>query len=402
MILAPCIAALLVCFFVPGAESANLNATPSISLGTSWDSNIFYTASDEQSDYVFRAVPSIILSLEGPTTKAELGGAIVAERYADHDELDSADATKSVDFRLVHTGPRSTIAPYARYVETNDITQRNILAPTVSGTPEPGAPPDATLISGRVNTEEYSGGLRFSYLLSPNTTLGIGGGGLKRDFSENTSGYTSSKTWTGDVFLSHQLTPLFSMGVFINTSYNTYEGQPDSRTYSGGLRGTYRASEYTTLEATGGATYLRQDTGTGDGKNDDWYPNGSISLVYAKLYFQATLRGSYDIAGGGSYGATTKRGTISLALSDRFSESWSWDLSGYYQRNHSTDNIATVEENVDYASGTAGLRYYIVSWASARLSGSIYRQNSDTLPTNDIDRESVLLELILGNTFNLY
>jgi len=59
-------------------------------------------------------------------------------------------------------------------------------------------------------------------------------------------------------------------------------------------------------------------------------------------------------------------------------------------------------EDVDTAVGAAGIGYEIVSWASVRLSGNIYRQRSATPLAADLDRESVLLELNLGKTFNLF
>jgi hypothetical protein len=392
---------LLACVAVSQAESANVNATPSLSLGASYDSNILNSSSNEESDYVFRAVPRLVISLESPTTKAEFGGAIEAEKYADHDELDNADATKSVDFRLVRTGPRSTISPSARYVETNDITRRYLFAPSDIPITEPIVPVE-TLIAERVQTKEYSGALQISYLVSPKVTLGIGGAGLKRDFSANTSGYTGSKTWTGNGSVSYQFTSRFFGGLSFNTSYNTFEGRPNSHTYSGELTGRYNVTEKTTLNASAGATYLRESTGVGDEKNDEWSPTGSLALAYAERDFRATLLGSYAVAGGGSFGTTTKRGTLALAFSNRFARWWSWDLSGSYQRNRSTGDQTGGTEDVDTVSGAAGMRYEIVPWASVRLSGNIYRQRSDSSLGQDLDRETVLLELNLGKTFNLF
>ena len=392
---------LLACVAVPEAESANVNARPSLSLGASYDSNIFNSSFNEESDYVFRAVPRLVFSIESPTTRAELGGAIEAEKYADHDELNNADATKSVDFRLVRTGPRATISPSARYVETNDITRRNLFAPSDIPTTEPDVPVE-TLIAQRVRTKDYSGALQISYIVSPKVTLGIGGGGSKRDFSENTSGYTGSKTWTGNGSVSYRFTTRVSGGLSFSTSYNSFEGRPNSRTYTGGLTGTYKVTKNTTLNASGGATFLRESTGVGDEKNDEWSPTGSLSITYAERDFRASLRGSYAVAGGGTFGTTTKRGTLTLAFSDRFARWWSWDLSGSYQNNQSTGDQTLGTEDVDTASGAAGIGYQIVSWASVHLSGNIYRQQSDTPLAGDLNRESVLLELKLGKTFNLF
>lgn len=386
---------------VPEAGAANLNATPSLTLGASWDSNIFNTASDEESDYVFRAAPRLSLSLEGPTTRAELTGGIEGEKYADHEELDEATATKSAEFRLTRTGPRLTITPSARFVETNDVTRRGIFSLEPAPVPEPGFLPEESVIAERIRSKIYSGALPLSYLLSPKLTLGLGGSAAKREYVENVSGLTGSRTVAGNASLIYSFTPRASAGVFFATSYNSYDGFPNSRTYTGGLRGTYRATEHTTVSASGGATLLRESTGVGDEVNEEWSPSGNLSLAYARQDFRAVLSGSYAVSGGGSFGRTTKRGTVSLALSDRLGRSWFWDLAGAWQNNRSTGRQIGTKVDIDTASGTAGLRFQAASWASFRLSGNIYRQRSKTSFGQDLDRETALLELILGNTFQL-
>lgn len=393
---------LAVFLFVSRADAANLNATPSLLIGAGWDSNIFNTESNEQTDYVFRAAPRLSLSLEGPTTKAELIGGIEGEKYADHDELDEAAATKTVGFRLVRTGPRMTITPSARFVETNDVTRRGIFALEPVPAPDPGFLPVETVIAERVRSKDYSGALQISFLLSPTTTLAIGGSGAKREYSGNSSGLTDSRTFTGNASLAYRFTPRLSAGIFFDTGYNSYDARPNSRTYSGGLRGTYQATEHTTVSASGGATLLRESTGVGGEVNEEWSPTGSLSLAYARQDFRAILSGAYAVSGGGSFGRTTDRGTVSLALSDRFVRSWFWDLSGFWQNNRSTGGLTGTEEDIDTASGTAGLRYQAASWASFRLSGNLYRQRSKTSIGRDLDRETVQLDMTLGNTFNLF
>lgn len=393
---------LTIVFSVHRADAANLDVTPSILLGASWDSNIFNTESNEQTDYVFRGAPRLTFTVSSPTVRMDLTGAVEGEKYAEHDELDNADTTKSVDFRLVRTGPRLTFAPSVRFVETDDITRRNLGVPPDSPPPGPGVPTAESLITERIRTREYSGALQISYLLSRNVTLAVGGGALKRDFKENLSGLTDSRTVTGNGSFAYQFTPRTSGGIFFGTAYNSFDDRPNSRTYSGGVRGTYRASERTTVSASGGATFLRESAGVEDGVNEEWFPTGSLSLAYGSQDFRATLSGSYTVSGGGSFGRTTERGTVSLALTDRFSRAWSWDLSGSWQNNRSTGGQTGTEEDIDTASGTAGLRYQAASWASFRLFGNLYRQRSNTSIGRDLDRETVQLDMTLGNTFNLF
>lgn len=384
------------------ASAANLNATPSLALSGSWDSNIFNTELNEESDYVFRAAPRLSLALEGPTTKGELIGGIEGEKYADHDELDDETATKSVELRLTRRGPRLTITPSARFVETNDTTRRDVLALTADPISAAGVLPVETVITERVRMREFSGALRIAYVLSPTLALDLGGGAQKREFAENVSGFEDSESVTGYASLLHSFTPRTRAGVFFETSYNSFDEAPNSRSYTAGLRGSYRASEFTTIDASAGATLLREDVPGVDETDDEWFPTGSISVAYAKEDFRATLLGSYAVAGGGSFGETTERTTVSLALSDRFAPQWSWNLGGSFQRNRSTDDQVASPEEIDTASAGAGIRYQAATWASIGLSGNMYRQRSDTTAGRDLDRETALLDVTVGNTFRLF
>jgi hypothetical protein len=227
-----------------------------------------------------------------------------------------------------------------------------------------------------------------------------GGGGTRRDFDENTGGLIDSRSLNGNLSMMYRVTEGFSSGFFLDTSYNSFTGRPNSRIYSGGLSGSYRLTENNTLDARAGATLNRESIGTGDQKREEWSPSGRVSLTYAKKEFQAKILGSYELAGGGTFGRTTKRANAVLALTDQFAKGWWWDLSGSGQNNRSTDD-AVVEDLVS-ASGKAGIRYMPVKWATLSLSGNIFRQWSHGLVGGDLQRESVMFGVSLADTYNLY
>ncbi len=62
----------------------------------------------------------------------------------------------------------------------------------------------------------------------------------------------------GDTSLSYKFTPLFSSGLFFNTSYNTFENGTDSRVFAGGLTGAYRFSPAFTVDARAGASHMKE------------------------------------------------------------------------------------------------------------------------------------------------
>jgi hypothetical protein len=381
------------------AASANLRAIPSVALEERWDSNVFSTSSDEESDFVFRASPKLALSIDTFQSTVDLSGGIDFEKYAEHTELEANPVTKYFQLTMntpLRVTPRFSARPSARYVETRDAIRRIELTQA----PEPGLPPSESFVSQRTEVQEISGSMQLTYVLAPNVDLGIGGGAVRREFSEETSGLVDSRTLTGNASIAYRLTSRFTSGLYFDTSYNSFDNRPNSRTYAGGLSGTYLLTEKFTIDARAGASLARESTGVGDEKTDTWSPSGKLSITYAQRDLRATLLGSYELAGAGSLGRTTRRGNVVLTLTDRFAPRWSWNISGYYQTNRSTDDVVT--EDLVSASGTAGIAYQAAEWASLRLSANAFRQWSHGLTGDDLERNSVMLGITLSNVYPVF
>jgi hypothetical protein len=392
---------MVICSISFPGEAANINILPSLTLEEEWDSNIFNSSTNEESDFIFRARPALTLYLEAFHSTAKITGGFEYEKYAEFDQLDETSATNNFDltvsepFRIT---PNFSLLPSASYVETRDSTRRNSFIKSES----PDLPPSEAVVTDRGKERNYRGSLQITYLLNPNVDLGIGGGGTRRDFVDDVPGSDEedSTTYTGDASVSYRISPRFSSGVFLNTSHNTFETSPDSRSYSGGLSARYLISPFYILDVRAGASYYDEDADETGQSSDEWSPSGTVSLTYTWQYFQATLLGSYGFAGGGSFGSATKRGSVRLTLTSQFAEGWWWDLSGYYQNNSSAGDVD--EGDVNTAEGTAGIRYAAAEWASFSLSGKILRQRSDGLDADDIDQESLFLGITLSKLYRLY
>ncbi len=384
-------------YAVTPAISANLIATPGISLEERWDSNIQNTATDEISDFVTRATPRLAVTVETYRTRLNLAGGVDFERYAKHSEFNEKAAIffDMNTARPLQFTPRFSLLPSVRIAETNDPARRNVLTQS----PIAGLPPSETIVTARTKTREYSGSLQFTYLLTPNVGLGLGGGGTKRTFLDNNAGGIDSDSVSGNASISYRFTPRFSSGIYSSASRNTFENDTDSRTYNLGLSMNYLFSEHFTLDARAGANYLKETIATGEETTTS--PSGQLSLTYNSRDFKTALLGSYELAGGGSFGVTTHRGTIQLSLADRFAQRWWWDLSGSYQINRSLDTPRT--EDVSTWYGNAGLRYQAAEWASFRLAGSLVRQGArNSIEGSDLDRNSITLGLDLNKAYKLF
>lgn len=386
-------------FAVSSAESANFIATPQLMLEERWDSNIENSSDNTISDFVLRASPRLTLAMETPDFRIGLMGGIDYQRYASHDELNGKAATV---FGLSTSGPlkftpQLSVTPTIRYVETRDSVRRNELTESTI----PGLPPSESVVTVPTKVREVSGFLQMTYLVSPKLDFGLGGGGTKRTNIDNNTTVVDSKTLTGNTSLAYRFTPRLSSGLYLATSYNTFGNDTDSRSYGGGLTTAYALSETLSLNGRLGMSYVKEHLAAGETRIFR-SPSGILSITYSgERSFQAYMEGSYDIAGSGSFGVTTRRGNVLLRLTERFTEKWMGNLSGSWQNNRSIDTSHSLD--ITTWTGSAGIRYQPIQWASISLSGRVTRQRSNNSSSSlDVDREYVLLGLDLSTNYQLF
>jgi len=380
------------------AIPADLRAVPSISLEGSWDSNIFNTSSNEQSDIILRAIPGLAVYFDAFQTTTAISGRFEFEWFADNRDL--ADNPSTIDLVLstavpMQITPRFSLSPYVGFLETTDSWRRTqLISP-----PTPDIPPSNQIITGRTKSRDYRAGLTMKYLVSPRVDFTLGGGATKTEYlsASTDQGQQDTRTIFGDTTVQYRFNPRFSSGVFVNAVYETYVTDPDSQTISTGLTGTYRTEQYYTLSGRVGVAHSQQDAGPTSEETDYWRPTASLSLNYNKKHFSASLAANTEPTGGSGYGVITDRFTVWLNLTDQFAERWWWDLSGSYQRNKSIDD--PTDASISTWWGGAAIRYNAAKWASLYVKGDIFRQRGSSVEGADYDRETVTVGVDLHTNY---
>jgi hypothetical protein len=381
------------------ASAARIDITPAITLDQVYDSNVFNTNGNEKEDFLFRATPALTFSLKMPETTLNLRASMSSETYYKYTELSDTPSTVTIALDAtppLRISPRFSISPSGHFVQARNSYLRTQQVPTE----DPLAPPS---IASEVTTQksrDYGAALQASYLLTEKTIFSLGGGFSKLQYLDNTTANIGSRVINGSTSLSYRFTPRFSSGVFFNTSYNTFENGTDSRVFAGGLSGTYSLSPSFTVDARAGATHAKETSTTGVPETTNTSPYGALSLGYSERDFRVVLSGTFEQAGGGNLGVTTRRETVSLSVSDQFARRWWANLSGTYQVNRPLES--NVSGDLTSAAGSAGVRHKPLEWMDVHLTGSGFRQSGNGTLGSDLTRYSAFLGITVANTYNIY
>lgn len=385
------------------AASVRLDAIPSLRIAEGWYSNVYNASGDEVSSPGTRVSPGIAFKFtSADNVTLHLSGNYEKVWYHDP-EAEEADYNTWF-FRLDSTGgwkltPTLSMLPSVYYVNTTNSYRRVQLLP--SG--DPLVPPVTITNYGDVKSQDFGGGLSFEYLVSPNVSMGLSGNYVERRFPDDNvsgSGLKDSSQAGGGVSVSYSVSPRTKVGLSGSWSRQTFEGSPNSDTYSGGFLYSYQFSPASRLEAAVGASHIRQESATGQPEESKTSPTGTIKLVHAAGTFSSTIYGSYVYSGGSGFGESTRQGTVGLILSDQFTREWSWNLSGAYQVSKSVFTSEAVDLKTRY--GAAGLRYQPWQWAGLDLTGSYSHQTSDGLLGIDLETYSAVLGFTIGRPYNIY
>jgi hypothetical protein len=386
------------------AEAVRLDMTPSIRLQEEYNSNVYNASTDEVSSLGTRATPGLALTFTS-SDNVTLGLSASFERvwYNNSDAKNAEGDTWY--FRVDSSGgwmltPTLSIVPSVYYLNSTDSYRRSQLVPTG----DPVLPPVSITNYGNTKSEDFGGGLRFDYLVSPNVTVGVGGryGEHRTTSNDNVTvnGLEDSTQAGGDVSVTYLLSPRTKVGMLLAGNHQTFDTSPDADVYSAGAIYGYRFTELLRFDMTFGASYIRQKAGPGVPAENKTSPAGFFTLAYDTPAFQSKLYGSALYSGLSGYGQPTREGSLGLTFSGNFTREWSWNLGGAYQVSKSVFDEGSVDTTTTYATGA--LRYQMWQWVGLDLNGNLSHQTSSGDIGSDINNYSVLLGFTVGKPYQIY
>jgi hypothetical protein len=386
------------------AEAVRLDMNPSIRLQEEYNSNVYNASTDEVSSLGTRATPGLALTFTS-SDNVTLGLSASFERvwYNNSDAKNAEGDTWY--FRVDSSGgwmltPTLSIVPSVYYLNSTDSYRRSQLVPTG----DPVLPPVSITNYGNTKSEDFGGGLRFDYLVSPNVTVGVGGryGEHRTTSNDNVTvnGLEDSTQAGGDLSLSYLVSPRTTVGVLVAGNHQTFETNPDADVYSAGVIYGYRFTEFLRLDLTAGASHIRQKAGPDTPEESKTSPSGFFTLTYNKQSLQVKAFGSGVYSGLSGYGQPTREGTLGLTVADAITREWSWNLTGTYQISKGAFNTDSID--VTTKLGNAGLQYKPWEWGSLALNGIMERQTSSGQVGSEIDNYSTILSFTIGKPYNLY
>ena len=156
--------------WLPLPALAELKIVPSLTVSEQYDSNVLFTSSGSESDFVTIVTPKLTATYKGRPLDATLSGSVSSAFYADHSDLNNVSAAGSLTVDLT------------QLVSRLDKRARLQLSDSVYYTPEPAAFVSATesnpFATGqqpqRVRTFTYSSSVTGGYALTPIVDLTAG------------------------------------------------------------------------------------------------------------------------------------------------------------------------------------------------------------------------------------
>ncbi len=281
-----------------------------VGLDSIYDSNLFLTAEDEESEVTLSLSPSIGYTSDpegGAPTVITAGYSPSANAYLNNSDLNSVDQSGSVS--MVVTGSRTTISAYAGYSQD-------------SGTDR--------LAGGFFTGTSLSLGAQANYQLAPRTSVFAGwsssiadygngqevtpgGGGGAADSADSAVGFDDHSFSAGGFWAA---TERFSIGPAFNYSLTSSDNTGNRDSWGASVQASYKAAEKINLGASAGV-----QTSDNSREEDD---SGNYN-------FTGSLNASYQINALWSWSGSIQSGVVPSPIQTNYVIN-SWSVSSSLNR----------------------------------------------------------------------
>jgi len=329
-----------------GVRADERRIIPSVAVTQEYISNLFWTANNEQDDFINTVSPGLELVERTERLDARLRGVMDLTSYFEFDELNSVDHDYlgTVSYYLTPTLQVSGEAQYVKDSRTDRLVEETGLA----------------VGAATLEREHYKAGGQWT--VTEKTAVGLSYTYGEDDY--DTDRFTSYDANTFTLDLTHNLGTYFPETVgLLNLSYTKYNFPTSTENYYALTIGAEKKLRETwSLLAYAGPRFTRAKYETTrrvyvlypivyyltptEETEKDWGVAANVDLKYKGEVTRASLAFSEDVlpATGSVGGTTTERSTVKFNITRRLTEKFRAGLFARFFRNKADAKVATIRE----------------------------------------------------------
>jgi hypothetical protein len=361
--------------------AADWALSPSISVIETYDSNLRFSADDEESDFVSAVKPKVSLSGETDRSRLRLDSVLVGEKYIDNSDLDTIYTDNRLNLSHKWT-QRIETALNADFIRDSSLETELL---------------EAGIRTIRADRYRYNGGLTQKYALTESVLLSMGASAGETIYPDEE--LPDIQRWEANLNPQWAITERDTLGS--NIYYQNYDYSNSSTIqYLGGLlfwerklsetltfnagagyRFTWIEAPILTLELdprTGFRIVRRTEESTDDGLiflaaiDKKWSERFTTSLTLTRDQYNSTDARSFE--------RTSARANLNYLLSEKTS----LDCELRYDNNTEAGGD---DEDIRYLRITPGIVRKLTEDFSIRLAGAYSREVEDNEPGDETTAE---------------